>query len=800
MKKSNILFLAAICAFGSASAQNKANFTLYNGSVESYNTAELQSIDFNANGIVTVNPTSGNPTSYSGNLARISFVKNSIGHVVLTEAAGWFETTYVKWENMPEASSYEVYVKPDGGEYTRIDNELVRNYGTYGRADMVGLKAGDYMMKVVPVINGTADESKASETSALAVKAHDRAGFAHFNYAEGVGAYNNDGTLKNGAKVFYVTAETAKTITTDVTTNASKGTTETCVGMQAIIAKYEKGQDSTPIAFRIVGRVTDNDMDALGSSAEGLQIKGKDSSIPMNITIEGIGDDATIHGFGMLIRNSRSIELRNIGMMWFMDDGFSLDTNNAHIWIHNCDVFYGQKGGASDQAKGDGSLDTKSDSKYVTISYNRFWDSGKTFLCGMKSESGPNWITYHHNWFDHSDSRHPRIRTMSVHVYNNYYDGVAKYGVGATTGADAFVECNYFRNCPHPILTSLQGSDILDGDGKGTFSSETGGSVKSFGNIMCGKYYYRPWSETNTVEFDAWEATTRDAQVPSSVTAKSGGDTYSNWDTDPSLMYAYTADAAADVPTIVKGFYGAGRINHGDFRWTFNNNIQDKNYDVISELSSTLQNYDSWLVGFYGQTIGNGGKGYTNPGGDATEGDEFPQGNGNAALGSIDPGTGGGGSDPVEKGEVLIGNADGSYLTFGEENADKIAAWIADGTITLSEGSSHNANFTNADYPFDSTGSIQLAKSGGYVIFKCPSLSTFKAKMLRTGSYKTSVQLSTDGGNTYSEVATDTSKKGVVEKDWSSVLKSNGEVYVKIVNNSTGGLNIVGLTIVLAQN
>lgn len=61
------------------------------------------------------------------------------------------------------------------------------------------------------------------------------------------------------------------------------------------------------------------------------------------------------------------------------------------------------------------------------------------------------------------------------------------------------------------------------------------------------------------------------------------------------------------------------------------------------------------------------------------------------------------------------------------------------------------------------------------------------------------MQISTDGGATYKEVATDASKKGVVEKDWSSVVKSNDEVYVKIENNSTGGLNIVGLTIILAN-
>ena len=795
MKNKICLASAIVLACGALSAQNKANVTLMSGDVESFSTSELRSIDINENGTVVVNPLSGNPTTYDRNVAKLSFVKNKAGHVVLKEAGGWFETSYVKWENMDEASAYDVYVKAVDGDYQQLDNELVRNYGSYGRADIMGLKAGSYVMKVVPVVNGAPVEEMASETTALEVRAHDRGGFAHFNYAEGVGAYNNDGTLKAGAKVLYITKETAKTVTTEVITNASKGTKETRTGLQNIIQGYEKGADHTPMAIRIIGRLTAADMDALGSSSEGLQIKGKNASV-MNMTIEGVGDDATIHGFGILIRAAAGVEIRNIGVLWCLDDGMSMDTNNEHIWIHNCDFFYGRNKGG-DQAKGDGSLDSKTNSKYCTYSYNHFWDCGKTSLCGMKSESGPNYKTYHHNWFDHSDSRHPRIRTMSIHIYNNYFDGISKYGVGAAYQSNAFVENNYFRNTRHPILSSKQGSDILDGDGKGTFSGEDGGVVKSYGNIMCGKYYYRPWSETNTVEFDAWEAPSRDAKVPASVVAKQGGRKYDNFDTDPSLMYSYTPDAAADVPAIVKGVYGAGRINHGDFHWTFNNNTQDHNYDIIPELSTTIQNYDSWLVGFYGHDLPNGGKGFTNPGGDATEGAEFPDGNGNAANGSV---SGGDTPDvPVEAGEILIGNADGSYLTMGAENSELLNALMADGTITLDATSSLKPDFTNATYDFGSTGSIQLGKSGGYMIVKCKSLAVFKVKMLRTGSYKTSVQVSTDGGATYKEVATDTSKKGVVEKDWSSVVKSDSEVYVKIVNNSTGGLNIVGLTVCLAK-
>ena len=398
------------------------------------------------------------------------------GQVQLLESKGWLESAYVRFAPYGDAKSYKVYVK--GGRqssYQQIDAQLVRNYGSYGRADVVGLSpADDYQLCIVPVDEeGVELTSAATETPKLTVRPYDRNGFAHFNHKTGVGAYNDDGTLKANAEVIYVTAQTAKTVT-------AKLSSGTFTGLQAIIAAYEKGNVTTPLAVRFIGTIKASDMDAFGSKEEGIQVKGRKADSELNITFEGIGDDATIHGFGFLCRNSKSLEFRNFAVMRCMDDGISLDTDNANVWLHHIDVFYG-KHGSGDHAKGDGAIDVKSDSKYVTLSYCHFWDTGKSNMFGMKSESGPNYISYHHNWFDHSDSRHPRIRTMSVHVYNNYYDGNAKYGVGVTSGGSCFAENNYFRHAHDPLLISGQGTDAR---GSGTFSGEEGGIIKSLAISM----------------------------------------------------------------------------------------------------------------------------------------------------------------------------------------------------------------------------------------------------------------------------------------------------------------------------
>lgn len=583
---------------------NQMYVTTKSGDVKYYNTADLTSVKFEGDKAI-ITPKSGSENDeYNASVQAIRFAKkadqgesgdidNPAGVIQITEAKGWQESAYLKWAPFEGASSYNVYV-----DDKKIDAQLVRQYKSYYRADVLGLKEGTYSVKVVPVNAEGKEIAGANTASNLVVKSYNREGFAHFKYA-GVGAYNNDGTLKAGAKVLYITAKTAKTVSTTVNT----GKPETITGLQSIIDAYSKGKDKTPIAFRIIGKINLSDLDHISSSAEGLQVKGA----MMNMTFEGVGDDATVYGFGFLLREAESVEFRNFAIMRCLDDAMSLDTKNYHVWVHNMDLFYGKKGSAADQAKGDGTVDIKGDSKYVTVAYNRFWDNGKASMCGMKSETGENWITYHHNWFDHSDSRMARVRTMSVHMYNNYYQHNDVYGIGATSGSSIFMESNYFDAVKRPIMSSLQGTDAK---GDGTFSGEKGGLIKAYGNVFANKpanFSYIPYAENNT-SFDAYEVSNPSEQVPTSVKTLVGGTSYNNFDTNPSLMYAYAADKAEDVPSIVEGFYGAGRLNHGDIDFVIPDEtvVTNGHQQPLPALASLLDSYTSGVVKVFGESNASG--------------------------------------------------------------------------------------------------------------------------------------------------------------------------------------------------
>lgn len=625
---------------------NQMYVTTKSGDVKYYNTADLTSVKFEGDKAIIAPKSGSENDEYNASVQAIRFAKkadqgesgdinNPAGVIQITEAKGWQESAYLKWAPFEGASSYNVYV-----DDKKIDAQLVRQYKSYYRADVLGLKEGTYSVKVVPVNAEGKEIAGANTASNLVVKSYNREGFAHFKYA-GVGAYNNDGTLKAGAKVLYITAKTAKTVSTTVNT----GKLETITGLQSIIDAYSKGKDKTPIAFRIIGKVNLSDLDHISSSAEGLQIKGA----MMNMTFEGVGDDATVYGFGFLLREAESVEFRNFAIMRCLDDAMSLDTKNYHVWIHNMDLFYGKKGSAADQAKGDGTVDIKGDSKYVTVAYNRFWDNGKASMCGMKSETGENWITYHHNWFDHSDSRMARVRTMSVHMYNNYYQHNDVYGIGATSGSSIFMESNYFDAVKRPIMSSLQGTDAM---GDGTFSGEKGGLIKAYGNVFANKpanFSYIPYAENNT-SFDAYEVSNPSEQVPTSVKTLVGGTSYDNFDTNPSLMYAYTADKAEDVPSIVEGFYGAGRLNHGDIDFVIPDEtvVTNGHQQPLPALASLLDSYTSGVVKVFGESNAAG------EGGSTEGGSTGGSGEGGSTGGSTGGTTEGGSTVTPIEGTVLV--------------------------------------------------------------------------------------------------------------------------------------------------
>lgn len=434
----------------------------------------------------------------------------------ITLCGGWFETAYAEWDASKVGSNVQVSYQQSGASaWTAVDKELIRG----NRVDIPGLPGGkEYAVK----IEGSAGAAVCNVTP----MAYDRSGYAHWNYSSGVGAYQNDGTLKSGITVIYVTNSNKDTITYGGKT-----------GLYNIF--YSANPEN--VCFRLIGKI---DVPSGAKANDGKQNDGSSMlylQYGKNVTVEGIGYDADLNQWGFEMKRSTSCEVRNLHLGKYPDDGISMtgdsDNKSTHMWIHNNTIEKGYNAYAGngtvddDKADGDGSLDIKW-SEDVTVSYNQFIDCHKTSLVGGGPSQFQDRITYHHNWFKNTESRNPRARNAHIHSYNNYFTTNKQYGLGASYNSKIFSEANYFEKTYLPLDAVNMGSDAYSG------------TIKSFNDV------FDNCTMGSGLAYKIVNSRTEKATINN---LKSGGDAYDNFDLD---IYSYTPQSAADAKTTVQDYSG----------------------------------------------------------------------------------------------------------------------------------------------------------------------------------------------------------------------------------------------------
>ncbi|MBG0562576.1 pectate lyase family protein [Actinoplanes aureus] len=251
---------------------------------------------------------------------------------------------------------------------------------------------------------------------------------------------------------------------------------------------------------------------ALGSSSAAvIRVSGTINCSGMlrvrsNKTIIG-NAGAAIVGCGFNINGDRNVIIRNLSFRNWNDDAINVQESATNIWVDHNSFSNGN----------DGAVDIKRGSDFITVSWNRVFNHDKSMLLGhsdsnASQDTGHLRVTYHHNWFDASTQRHPRVRFGNpVHVYNNYYYNNSGYGVASTEGAGVLVEANSFENVEDPFHLGEGSSDE--------------GSLVARNNLLV-----------------------------NSGSGQTGGSVRA-------IPYAYTADAPANVKSIVTANAGAGRIS-----------------------------------------------------------------------------------------------------------------------------------------------------------------------------------------------------------------------------------------------
>lgn len=215
-----------------------------------------------------------------------------------------------------------------------------------------------------------------------------------------------------------------------------------------------------------------------GDTAKVVQVSGTLTGSSMvdvgsNTTVVGENTAAILDGFGLKVDNGKNnVIIENLTFKNSYDDGITLEDGAHHVWVHN-NLFTNIESGIYD-----GSLDIRRNSSYITVSWNKFTSTDKTMLVGSNDteyETLNNKITYHHNWFNGTVQRTPRVRFADVHVFNNFYDNVTSYGLLSVQFADVLVEGNYFNMANSTRKTTSTG---------GVATSPHKGDIVACGNTI----------------------------------------------------------------------------------------------------------------------------------------------------------------------------------------------------------------------------------------------------------------------------------------------------------------------------
>ena len=229
--------------------------------------------------------------------------------------------------------------------------------------------------------------------------------------------------------------------------------------------------------------------------------------VPPNTTIYGAGAEATLIGasleiagradlgataMNVIVRNLTFLDTQDCFPEWSPNDGpratgtplRQISIRHAtHVWIdHNRFADVRTRDDTQPVYLGlryqvhDGLVDISNESDYVTVSWNVFGTHDKVMLIGNSDSATADRehlrVTLHHNLFDGTGQRTPRVRFGKVHVYNNVYraDRNSNYrnSWGAGTESQIYAEKNYFH-----MSASYSPMEVIDGK-KGTRMTVTG--------------------------------------------------------------------------------------------------------------------------------------------------------------------------------------------------------------------------------------------------------------------------------------------------------------------------------------
>ncbi|MFM9614981.1 pectinesterase family protein [Streptomyces niveiscabiei] len=267
------------------------------------------------------------------------------------------------------------------------------------------------------------------------------------------------------------------------------------------LAELEKyATASEPYVIVVAGAITMNPV-------------GKEIKVASDKTIVGSGTAGHIVGGGFFLGQGvhnviiRNLTIRDAYQGTWNDKEHDFDAIQMdgahHVWIDHNDLRH----------MADGLIDSRKDTTYLTVSWNKLSQENKAFGIGWTENTTAD-ITIHHNWIRETEQRNPSTDNVAhAHLYNNYLEDAAStsitssYGNYARGNTNMVLENSYFQGLKNPVIRDSSATLIQRGN---VFSGTSGRN-------------------------------------------ESGG-SGAKW--DPKSYYPYTLDATANVPALLKSGVG----------------------------------------------------------------------------------------------------------------------------------------------------------------------------------------------------------------------------------------------------
>ncbi|MDE6598338.1 MAG: InlB B-repeat-containing protein [Clostridia bacterium] len=413
---------------------------------------------------------------------------------------GYDEGAYVLIDPQSKYNVSDVTVSykllDDMASYKAIDSQLIRtttkSNKTYIRADLVGLKAGAYSVKVTAKGNEVVKD--------VTVTAQDRSGYAHFDsstsdkvYAAGVGGYKNDGTPKSNAYIIYVSEATKNSVVApwdsnkvgivSILTSLSSANKPVIIRVLDTIKaatwneiNYTKNSDGSLLTSQYIinqtkaktGKelstqtYTQEQLESMNVNTYNTSVATKLDNLTgsmkydgskdefdscwndcvitsaSNVTVEGIGINAGLFQWGMTWKKSTSIEIKNLKFDAYTEDACSFE------------------GSKNESATSADDFDTKriwlhNNTFNVGVNY---WDvckeqdkhdgDGSTDFkfCSYITLSYNHYVETHKTGLIGGDNKH---LTANVTFHHNYYES-CKSRLPLARQANMHMYNNYYHN------------------------------------------------------------------------------------------------------------------------------------------------------------------------------------------------------------------------------------------------------------------------------------------------------------------------------------------------------------------